>query len=283
MGFTQGITFQNLTFEEAKELSIKNNKSVFVDVFIESCAPCKYLEEKVFINPQLGKIINENFIAIRINSTIQNDKQFNSEYSITSFPTMLFFDNNGNLLYSIKGYKEADFLIDIANDVVHPEASELIIAQKKYQNGNKEKIFLFDYITILKKRDLPVATIAKEFVDLYGINPEVKSDLKILLYAQLSFTNPLVIKLLRDKEKFSSYDQLIFTNFLRQLIDQTIKKAVQKKDYSIVVDLQQAMFNSYKYFIDSETTEEKLSKHLHTKFDDQMFWGRGNAYRNMNL
>lgn len=276
-GYSQGINFQNLTFEAAKDLAIKNKKNLFVDVYIEQCAPCKNLDEKVFVNVQFGQLMNDNFIAIRINPTQKENKAFQSVFNISSYPTLLFFDLQSSLVNSVKGYKDADYLIDIANDVIHPEKSELILAQSKYKEGNRDKSFLQEYIRILTKRDLDAKSIAGEYVDLYEIQLGNKTELEILLFAQLLHSNKQMVKLLDPKNDYSKYDQIIFTKIIRQLIDLTIKNAIDKKDYGIVEQFQLVIFPVYKSVIDPTISEEKLSKHLRTKFEDQLFWGKGVA------
>jgi len=62
----QGIQFMEGSWSEVLARAKEEKKEVFVDIYTTWCGPCKKLDATTFKNPDLGKYINENFIAYKI-------------------------------------------------------------------------------------------------------------------------------------------------------------------------------------------------------------------------
>jgi thioredoxin-related protein len=125
--FAQEIKWVSL--EKALELQKKNPKKIIMDAYTNWCGPCKMLDKNTFQNPDVAKYINQNYYAVKFNAegneTIKFDgKTFtNPDYKeelvnrrngihqltyylkINSYPTIVYFDEKGNLLTAVIGYK----------------------------------------------------------------------------------------------------------------------------------------------------------------------------------
>jgi len=274
---SQGIEFKTMNYQEAKELAIKSKKNLFVDVYIDNCAPCKYLNDKVFVNPELGTFMNEHFISIRMNADAPENTEFAAHNKLNSFPTLMYFDPSGELIRVVKGSKEATALLTIAKDHVFPEQSALFSMTKKYNQGHREKDFLQKYTVVLKENEMETKYVAREYATTFGIDPTSKEDLQMVLFAEFDAQSPF-LKTIFDKIEISySKEPVLVKKIVKQLVDQTIKEAVEKKDYSIVEKLIPVILPVYIVVIDPSMNEEKLAKHLKTKFDDYLFWGQKNV------
>jgi len=128
-GFAQEIKWMSL--EEAIALQKKSPKKIIMDVYTNWCGPCKMLDKNTFQNPDVAKYINQYYYAVKFNaegnSTLTyNGKTYtNPDYKeelanrrngihqftyflrVNSYPTVIYFDEKGNLLTSIIGYKTA--------------------------------------------------------------------------------------------------------------------------------------------------------------------------------
>ncbi|MAB47705.1 MAG: thioredoxin family protein [Flavobacteriaceae bacterium] len=117
-----------MTLEEAIKLQEKEPKKIIMDVYTNWCGPCKMLDKYTFHNEDVVDYVNEHFYAVKFNgegndSVTYKDKTYtnprydatkanrrNSAHELTRFlnvrayPTMVFFDENGDYIAPISGY-----------------------------------------------------------------------------------------------------------------------------------------------------------------------------------
>ena len=112
-GYTQNPT-KDLTISWAKNLNEalaqakKENKLVFVDIYADWCGWCKRLEQDVFPQLKIAKLLNDQFIPLRIDS--DENRDFSSKFNIQGLPTLLVLDKDGSEAGRVRGYKQADEL-----------------------------------------------------------------------------------------------------------------------------------------------------------------------------
>lgn len=122
-----------LTLEEALELHRKERRKLFVDVYTDWCSWCKKMDKTTFLDPKLSAYVNEHFYPVRFNAEQAEQVEFKSRvYKSTktggrsqhelaaewlqgrmTFPTVVFLDENLNLIQPIAGYQPADKLLVI--------------------------------------------------------------------------------------------------------------------------------------------------------------------------
>src|SRR6478672_11685219 len=120
-----GIKFSKAkNWEEVKSEAKKANKYIFMDAYTTWCGPCKMMAKEIFPREEVGNFFNDNFInvAIQFDKTkLDNDfikgwfedvEQLEKDHEINSYPTYLFFNPNGELVYKILGaYLDASTFI----------------------------------------------------------------------------------------------------------------------------------------------------------------------------
>jgi len=136
-------TIQWMTMNEALAAQKKNPKKIFMDVYTDWCGPCKLLDKNTFHHKDVAKFVNENYYAVKFNAegteeiTYQDFTYTNPNYQegrkgrnsqhllahalkITGYPTIVFFDEKGELIQPVVGYKTPAqieiYLKMIAND-----------------------------------------------------------------------------------------------------------------------------------------------------------------------
>ena len=113
------------SFQEAVELSKKEKKKVFIDVYTQWCGWCKVMEKNTFTNPVIAKYVNEHFYAVRMDAEMKDTIVFNnytfknpnptvnrSTHELAasllnnrlSYPTTVYLDENFNMLTQVPGY-----------------------------------------------------------------------------------------------------------------------------------------------------------------------------------
>lgn len=118
-----------VTLDEAIALQKKNPKKIMVDMYTKWCGPCKMLDRNTFKNKDVANYINENFYAVKFNAegdAVVNYKgkkytnpgydpakanrrnsvhQLTMLFSVNAYPTIVYLDENADLIAPIKGYQ----------------------------------------------------------------------------------------------------------------------------------------------------------------------------------
>ncbi|MDB0037740.1 thioredoxin family protein, partial [bacterium] len=167
LSFAEGINFQDLSLKEGLEKAKKENKKVFIDVYATWCGPCKYLSKKVFVDENLGAFMNEHFVSLKIDGEKGDGLQLMKDYSLNSYPTMLFLDPEMSLLKKVIGAVSAEEIESAGNEVLFPESTAIYQLEEKYNAGNTEREFLAEYITVLLNNDGEIDQVLEKFLSLY--------------------------------------------------------------------------------------------------------------------
>ena len=157
MLFSQdGIKFGKQSFAQTLEQAKKENKLIFLDAFASWCGPCKLLDKNVFPKKEVGDYFNANFLNLHIDMEKGEGIEIAKKYSIYSYPTLLFINGDGKVVYKAAGYMSPQELIGIAKEAVNPENTlENKIA--KFEAGEKDPEFLMGLIKNTYATDFSLA------------------------------------------------------------------------------------------------------------------------------
>ena len=151
-----GIKFGKQSFAKTLEQAKKENKLIFLDAFASWCGPCKLLDKNVFPKKEVGDYFNANFLNLHIDMEKGEGIEIAKKYSIYSYPTLLFIDGDGKVVYKAAGYMSPQELISIAKEAVNPENTlENKIA--KFEAGEKDPEFLMGLIKNTYSSDFSLA------------------------------------------------------------------------------------------------------------------------------
>lgn len=107
----ESIKFSTLNWKQLSEQAKYSKKIIFVDFYTTWCGPCKYLEKEVFTHADVGSYFNEHFSSIRINAESE-EQDLVKQMKIQAYPTLIFFDANGVVLYRVEGAPEVEQLLE---------------------------------------------------------------------------------------------------------------------------------------------------------------------------
>jgi thioredoxin-related protein len=151
-----GIKFGKQSFAQTLGQAKKENKLIFLDAFASWCGPCKLLDKNVFPKKEVGDYFNANFLNLHIDMEKGEGIEIAKKYSIYSYPTLLFIDGDGKVVYKAAGYMSPQELISIAKEAVNPENTlENKIA--KFEAGEKDPEFLMGLIKNTYSSDFSLA------------------------------------------------------------------------------------------------------------------------------
>jgi len=82
--------------DAAKVEAAQTGKLVLLHFWSTSCAPCKQLESNVFSQPQVGQLIEQHFVPVKISA--DTSPAFASLYNIDRVPTDVVLSPQGNVV-----------------------------------------------------------------------------------------------------------------------------------------------------------------------------------------
>lgn len=100
----QGVTFIEGSWEEARQLASDQNKYILVDAFTDWCYWCKVQDKETFSREDVGQMVNEKFIPVKINFEEGIGVDLAMKYRVQGYPTLLFFNAEGKLVGRTVGY-----------------------------------------------------------------------------------------------------------------------------------------------------------------------------------
>lgn len=146
----QGIAFFKGTFAEAQAEAKAEGKIIFMDAYAEWCGPCKRMARDVFPTKAAGDFFNENFINVKMDMEKGEGRALAQKYGVRSYPTLLFLDYTGAVVYETKGARrDAKGLIQVGEQALKPSKISLNLLQNKWKKGERDAPFLKEYISVL--------------------------------------------------------------------------------------------------------------------------------------
>jgi len=125
----EGLAWYNI--EDLDKMTDLGGKKVLVDMYTSWCGWCKVMDKKTFTDPEVVTYLNENYVLIKFNAEQREPITFKGEtYEWTkrgrngtnqlalkmmsgraAYPTMVYLDENREVIQSVPGYKKPDQLL----------------------------------------------------------------------------------------------------------------------------------------------------------------------------
>lgn len=148
--FSQGISFFEGSFDEAKEHAAKEGKLIFMDSYAKWCGPCKRMARDVFTVEEVGDFFNANFVNLKMDMETEEGRLLNKTYQVAVYPTLFVLDSDGEIILREKGYRDARGLLQVGRKALLPSESEMLDMADRFQSGEYDVLFLVDYLQALQ-------------------------------------------------------------------------------------------------------------------------------------
>lgn len=148
-----------MSMQEALDAQKKNPKKIFMDVYTNWCGPCKLLDKNTFHNADVVKYVNDNFYAVKFNAEGNEEFEYqghvftnpgykegrrgrNSQHifanslKVSAYPTMVFFDEDSNMIFPVPGYYKPNEL-EVFLKVVGTNDYKKITSQNQFKEYQK--------------------------------------------------------------------------------------------------------------------------------------------------
>lgn len=111
-----GIEFHKGTFSEALQRAKREHKLVFLDIYAVWCGPCKKLKSKTFANNEVGDFFNNSFVNVALDGEEEEGNKLAERYGVRGYPTLLFINEDGDVVMSASGYHNVGNLIELGTN-----------------------------------------------------------------------------------------------------------------------------------------------------------------------
>lgn len=124
-----------LSLDEALEKAKTEKRKLFVDMYTDWCGWCKHMDSTTFVDASVAQYLNEHYYPVKFNAEqdteiVFKDKTYRFKKSGSrgfhelaalwlnnrlSFPTVVFLDENQQVIQSVPGYQDAEKMDAIIN------------------------------------------------------------------------------------------------------------------------------------------------------------------------
>lgn len=100
------------SYNQALNSAKESGRPVMIDFYAEWCNYCRKMKSDVYPSDRIQRKLNR-FVTVSIDGEKHPD--IAAKYGVDGFPTVVFLDQNGVLLYRYEGYADTDRLSSLLN------------------------------------------------------------------------------------------------------------------------------------------------------------------------
>jgi len=253
----QGIDFFHGTWEEALAESKKTGKPIFADAYAKWCGPCKRMARTTFMDNTAGEFFNENFINMKIDAEEPEGRRFRKKYPVSAFPTLFFIDEKGEVLHKAVGGQNVEGLISLGKFALN-KIDYSHEYQKKYDEGNREPEFLYEYVSSLNKSNKPSLSVSNEY---FRTQDDLTSEfnLRFILEAAVEADSRIFDMLIENQTAIGKLEGLeAVQNRILLACQNTAKKAIEYEFEELLVEAKNKMKKHYPAKADAFSAQADL-------------------------
>ena len=267
----QGIEFFKGSLEQAKAKATKEGKLIFVDAYTTWCGPCKRMSKNVFPQAMVGDYFNAQFINMKIDMEKGEGRDFQRNYQVRAFPTLLFLDGDGNVVHKKIGGTNPQGLVALGQEAaIKGDPTAKLTTQ--YNNGERDAEFMADYIFALSKNDRPRLKIVNEYLkEQTDLDPALRQS--IIFYGAERADSKVFDELVANKNLYNNtFGAEAVETCIKNACSNTVSAAIEfeSEDLLLYANEKAEMYltqsedfmldNRIRYF--SAFPDEKMAKKL---------------------
>lgn len=230
----ESIQFESGTFTEILAKAKKENKLVFLDAYAVWCGPCKLMEKNVFPKEEVKSFYNANFVNAHFDMEKGEGRDIAKKYGIYSYPSFLFINGDGDVVYKGMGYLEtADFLALGKEAKMMGEGASLKV---RFEKGDSDPEFLLSLIKLHANTDPEFAKKAAErYFSTKKEGALTKDDVSVLLYFTKTTEDANYKYFVEKKEEIIKHiPETLYSQFNTQLLlNSIVEKSINAEQKTI--------------------------------------------------
>lgn len=200
---SSGITFYNDTvFGNVLQKAKVENKLIFIDCYAVWCGPCKFMSNNIFIDEEVGKFHNANFINLKYDMEQPYGIIIKKKYQVKGYPTYLYLDSNGEVIHrGIGSTPDAETFLELSRTATNSDKNFRAICQKINQ-GDRTALTISEYLN-LNYRAANTDSLINDHFNLTGYNEKFSPETWKLFQEHLNNPeSPAFDFFLKNRQKY---------------------------------------------------------------------------------
>ncbi len=222
------VKFRNISFDTALELAVKEDKYLFISCYNSNNKIDELFFDNVYGNKEVSELLNNKFIAIRLDLVSGEGPFLQRAYNISVAPTFLVLDKSGKEIsrsVDIAEYNPDKFRARIESMV----NSGISLAREKFNHsldGANDYIQVLNDNYLIRERDKALSSLFSRRSSIDNYRPENFEFYNKFLY---SIFHPLTISIMADEENAVKYlGKKRYNSFINEKVAQTISDYITK-------------------------------------------------------
>jgi thioredoxin-like negative regulator of GroEL len=122
-------------YNTARKEAEARNLPIFIDIMRDACPPCRQMDNEVFTDPRIAKILNEKFVPLKINGPVE--MQLIQKLQIGLFPTFVLAAPDGRIMNTLTGFTPVEQLLDPLQRLMTALAPQDIAGERDMRDASK--------------------------------------------------------------------------------------------------------------------------------------------------
>ena len=156
------ISFSENGLKPALEKAKTENKPVLLWCYATWCPHCKTMKAGVFIDQAVADYFNKIFICTSQDMEKGEGIELNKELKIISYPTFVFYDPTGTIIYRVEGELKSNVFIQEGKNAL-TQKRQLPYLKLQFEKDVSNSSNCFEYLRALKKGGLDVSTVINQY------------------------------------------------------------------------------------------------------------------------
>ena len=156
------ISFSETGLKPALEKAKTENKPVLLWCYATWCPHCKTMKAGVFIDQAVADYFNRTFICTSQDMEKGEGIELNKELKIISYPTFVFYDPTGTIIYRVEGELKSNVFIQEGKNAL-TQKKQLPYLKLQFEKDVSNSSNCFEYLRALKKGGLDVSTVINQY------------------------------------------------------------------------------------------------------------------------
>lgn len=244
--FAQGINFETLKFENALKKAKEENKILFIDAYTVWCGPCKWMANNTFKDTKVGELFNEKFVSLKVDMERGEGLDLRTRFDVTSYPTYIFLDGDGVVVYRSSGMMKVDAFLGVAQKAIEYASSDDNIgrlAARYTSEKNNENLVRFYLDKLLEVNSKGYYQVLEQYLTIQTkMKPESPEMALFLANHNSALTfGGIADKIIKENFLTTGWRQAvrkdirdIYKNLPQILAEQTLNYAVEIRDSNLI-------------------------------------------------